>query len=327
MTRDSVGPLLTALQLTPTTIVVGSTTKLTVAVVDPSGVSRVEYFIGNDPGLGLATAATVVTGGASAILGANLAVGTYTVGVRARDGAGNWSPVSTATLTVTQMALSVSTNANRTGAIDLAGASVSGKIAVFVTPAASPSRVVLMGFYFDDPNRSSVPYWIQLLNPYDLNGTLKNGTANLFDTRLLLNGTHTLTVELLRLNGALERRTVTFNVNNPAPAVTQKLQVSTTATRTSPVDLNGRTLTGSVALFVTPTTSVKSVAFWLDKPNLTVLPRSIDTSAQFDFNGTAGNGQAILFNVGTLAAGSHRIAALVTYTNGTTAVISSTFTR
>ena len=184
-----------------------------------------------------------------------------------------------------------------------------------------------MGFYFDDPNRSGLPYWVQLLTPFDLNGTLKNGTANLFDTRLLLNGTHTLTVELLRLNGALERRTVTFTVNNPAPTVTQKLQVSTTATRTNPVDLNGRTLTGSVAIFVTPTTSVKSVAFWLDKTNLTVVPRSTDSAAQFDFNGTASNGQAVLFNVGTLPAGSHRIAALVTYTNGTTAVISSTFTK
>jgi len=78
---------------------------------------------------------------------------------------------------------------------------------------------------------------------------------------------------------------------------------------------------------VTPATSVKSVAFFLDKPNLTGMPRSMDTSAQFDFNGTANNGQAVLFNVGTLAAGSHRILALVTYTNGTTAVISSTFTK
>jgi hypothetical protein len=326
ITLDSIGPVLTAVKLTPASIVVGSTTKLTASVTDAAGVSRVEYFVGADPGLGLATTATVAAGVASATFGANLPVGTYTIGVRARDGLGNWSTTSTTTLTVTQLGLSVSTSANRTGAVDLAGSTVSGNIAVFATPAAG-ARVVLVGFYFDDPNRSSLPYWIQLVSPYDLNGTLKNGTANLFDTRLLLNGTHTLTVELLRLNGALERRTVTFTVNNPAPTVTQKLQVSTTATRSNPVDLNGRTLTGSVAIFVAPSTSVKSVAFWLDKPNLTVLPRSIDLSAQFDFNGTASNGQAVLFNVGTLAPGSHRIAALVTYTNGTTAVLSSTFTR
>ena len=327
LTLDTTGPVVTALKLTPASIVVGSTTKLTATVADGAAVSRVEYFVGADPGLGLATTAAVVAGSASATFGANLPVGTYTVGVRALDGLGNWSATSNTTLTVTQIGVSVSTNANRTGAIDLAGGTVSGNVAVFATPAAGTSRVVLVGFYIDDPNRSSLPYWVQLLSPYDLKGTLKDGTANLFDTRLLLNGTHTLTVELLRLNGALERRTVSFTVNNPAPTVTQKLQVSTSATRSNPVDLNGRTLTGSVAIFVTPTTSVKSVAFWLDKTNLTVLPRSVDSAAQFDFNGTASNGQAVLFNTGTLTAGTHRIAVLVTYTNGTTAVLSSTFTK
>ena len=327
MTLDTTGPVLTALKLTPASIVVGSTTKLTATVADGATVSRVEYFFGADPGLGSGTTAAVVAGSVSATFGANLSPGTYTVGVRALDGVGNWSATSTTTLTVTQIGVSVSTNANRTGAIDLAGATVSGNIAVFATPAAGSSRVAIVGFYIDDPNRSSLPYWVQLLSPYDLKGTLKNGTANLFDTRLLLNGTHTLTVEVLRLNGTLERRTVSFTVNNPAPAVAQKLQVSTSATRSGPLDLNGRTLTGSVAIFVTPTTSVKSVAFWLDKTNLTVLPRSIDSAAQFDFNGTASNGQAVLFNTGTLTAGTHRIAALVTYTNGTTAVLSSTFTK
>ena len=326
-TLDSTGPALTVLKLTPASIVVGTTTKLTALVADPRGVSRVEYFVGTDPGVGLGTTATVTAGAVSAIFGANLPVGTYPVGVRALDGLGNWSATSTTTLTVTQIGVSVSTSANRSAATDLAGATVSGNIAVFATPAANTSRVAIVGFYIDDPNRTSLPYWVQLLSPYDLGGTAKNGTANLFDTRLLLNGTHTLTVDLLRLNGSFERRTVSFTVNNPAPTVTQRLQVSTTTTRTNPVDLNGRTLTGSVAIFVTPTTSVKSVAFWLDKTNLTVAPRSTDSAAQFDFNGTASNGQAVLFNVGTLTAGSHRIAARITYSNGTTAVVSSTFTK
>ena len=327
VTLDTAGPTVTALKLTPASIVVGGTTKLTASVADVSAVSRVEYFVGTDPGLGSATTATLVAGSVSAVFGANLQVGTHTVGVRALDLAGNWSATSTTTLSVTQLGLSVSTNTNRTGAIDLAGSTVSGNIAVFATPATGTSRVVIVGFYLDDPNRASLPYWVQLVSPYDLNGTLKGGTANMFDTRLLLNGSHTLTVEVLRVNGSVERRTVTFTVNNPPPAVAQKLQVSTSATRSNPVDLNGRVLSGSVAIFVAPSTSVKSVAFWLDKTNLTVAPRSVDSSAQFDFNGTASNGQAILFNVGTLTPGSHRIAARVTYTNGTTAILSSTFTR
>jgi hypothetical protein len=327
VTIDTAGPTVTALKLTPASIVVGSTTKLTASVADASAVSRVEYFAGTDPGLGSASAATLVAGSASAIFGANLPVGTYTVGVRALDVAGNWSATSTTTLTVTQLGLSVSTNANRTGAVDLAGSTVSGNIAVFATPTTGTSRVAYVRFFLDDPNRTGSPCFVQFVSPYDLNGTLKGGTANLFDSRLLLNGPHGLTAEVVRANGSVERRTVSFTVNNPPPAVAQKLQVSTSATRSNPVDLNGRAVSGSVAIFVAPSTSVKSVAFWLDKTNLTVPPRSVDSSAQFDFNGTAGNGQAILFNVGVLAPGSHRIAARVTYTNGTTAILSSTFTR
>jgi hypothetical protein len=222
--------------------------------------------------------------------------------------------------------MSVSTNAKRTSAVNLAGATVSGNVAMFVTPP-SGSAVVVVAFYIDDQTRASAPYRLQFFNPYDLNGTLSNGTANLLDSRLLLNGSHTLTAEVLRLNGTVDRRTVSFNVNNPASTATQRIQVSTTATRSNAVVLNGQTLSGSVAVFVAPTTSVKTVEFWLDKTNLTASPRSIDTAAPFDFNGTANNGQATLFNVGSLATGSHRIAARVTYTNGTTAVLTGTFTK
>ncbi len=327
ITLDTTAPTLTSVKLTPASIVGGGTTTLTASVADSSGISRVEYFVGADPGVGSATQAVLSAGSASATFGNTLPVGVYTVGVRALDTFGNWSATSTATLTVVQIGLSVSTNASRSGAVDLAGATVSGNIAVFATPAAGTSRVLLMSFAIDDSNMTSLPYSAQLLTPFDLAGTLPNGTANLFDTRFVLNGTHTLTVALIRLNGTVERRTVTFTVNNPAPAVTQRLQLSTTATRTNPVDLSGRTLTGSVAIFVTPTTSVKSVAFWLDKTNLTVGPRSIDGATPFDFNGTAANGQAVLFNVATLATGSHQIAALITYTNGTTAIVTSSFTK
>ncbi len=325
---DTVAPALTAVTLSPTSISSGGATNLTATVADAtSGVARVEYFVGTDPGLGLATAATINAGSVSATLGASLPAGTYTVGLRALDVAGNWPSTSTATLAVTQIGVTVSTNAKRTGAIDLAGSTVSGNIAVFATPPSGSSPVIIVAFYLDDPNRTSAPYRLQLLTPYDLNGTLSNGTANLFDSRLLLNGTHTVTTEVVRLNGTIERRTVSFNVNNPAPTVTQRIQVSTSPTRTNPAVLNGQSLSGSVAIFVAPTTGVKSVEFWLDKTNLTVSPRSVDSSAQFDFNGTAGNGQATMFNVGSLAAGSHRVAARITFTNGTTAVLSGTFTK
>ena len=155
---DTVAPALTAVTLSPASISSGGATNLTASVADAtSGVSRVEYFVGTDPGLGLATTATITGGSVSATLGATLPAGTYTVGLRALDVAGNWSSTSTATLAVTQIGVSVSTNAKRTGAIDLAGSTVSGNIAVFATPPSGTSPVIIVAFYLDDPNRTTSP--------------------------------------------------------------------------------------------------------------------------------------------------------------------------
>ena len=80
-------------------------TTLTVPVTDSlSGVVAGEYFIGStDPGTGNGTAMTYNSGSGNltADFAANsLSAGTYTVNVRAEDTAGNWSTVTTSTLTV-----------------------------------------------------------------------------------------------------------------------------------------------------------------------------------------------------------------------------------
>ena len=330
--RDTVGPVVTGLTLTPPSIVAGGNTTLTASVVDPSGIARVEYFVGPDPGLGLATAATVSAGVASATFGSNLAAGAYTVGLRALDNAGNWSPVSTATLTVTappvvQMGVSVSTNVNRTGAIDLAGATVSGNIAVFADTGCQSESCGADG-------RSTST--IRIEAAFRIGSSCSLHSISTERRRPALPTCSTATAAQWhahphRRAAAAQRHlgTADGHVHRQQPGARGHAEVA--GQHDGNTNQPGRPQRpnrhGSVAIFVTPTTSVKSVAFWLDKPNVTVLPRSIDTAAQFDFNGTASNGQAVLFNVGTLAAGSHRIAALVTYTNGTTAVISSTFTK
>ena len=113
---------------------------------------------------------------------------------------------------------------------------------------------------------------MQLLSPYDLNGTLSHGHRQLFDSRLLLNGAHTLTTEVLRLerhgrapHRFVQRQQRRADGDSAAPGQHQR-------NAQQPVVLNGQTLTGSVAIFVAPTTSVKTVEFWLDKTNLTVSP-------------------------------------------------------
>ncbi len=81
--------------------VYGSNSTLAVPVSDTtSGMSNGEYFIGSDPGAGNGTTMTLSGGNLSATLGASLSVGTHTIGVRARDTAGNWTAVTSTTLTI-----------------------------------------------------------------------------------------------------------------------------------------------------------------------------------------------------------------------------------
>jgi hypothetical protein len=101
LTVDKTAPLLSG--LTVSNGPAAQTVTLTVNATDATtGVNRVEYFIGADPGTGLATALTlgITPSYSAAISTINLPEGTSTVSVRARDGAGNWSALATTTFTV-----------------------------------------------------------------------------------------------------------------------------------------------------------------------------------------------------------------------------------
>jgi hypothetical protein len=79
--------------------VVGGSATVTVPTEDAlSGAAGGEYFIGADPGPGRATPMTYGGGVLSAPIGVGLGVGVHTVGVRARDAAGNWSTTTTTVL-------------------------------------------------------------------------------------------------------------------------------------------------------------------------------------------------------------------------------------
>lgn len=93
LTVDKAGPTFTGLALSPNPTIAATTVTLTGTAVDGSGVSRVEWFIGTDPGVGQATTATI---GANGSFTATIPVGTfadgdYTVQVRGVDTLGNRS--------------------------------------------------------------------------------------------------------------------------------------------------------------------------------------------------------------------------------------------
>lgn len=80
---------------------VSQTSVLTATVTDDvSTVQNGEYFVGADPGVGNGLPMSLSGGTLSATIGTSLAPGVYTVGVRARDVVGNWSPASTTLLVV-----------------------------------------------------------------------------------------------------------------------------------------------------------------------------------------------------------------------------------
>jgi hypothetical protein len=111
----------------------------------------------------------------------------------------------------------------------------------------------------------------------------------------------------------------------PAVAATPptiSLQMSTSAARTSPLPLSGKSLTAPVAVFTDNDPSVKSVSFYLDTAPT---PVHVEGFAPFDFAGTAATGDANLWNPASLAAGNHTIIASVTLVDGSTVTTAATF--
>lgn len=75
-------------------VTVGASTTMSVTAADLlSGVRDGEYFLGSDPGVGMAAPLTRVGGQLTATIDPGLPVGVHDIGLRARDNADNWSAV------------------------------------------------------------------------------------------------------------------------------------------------------------------------------------------------------------------------------------------
>jgi hypothetical protein len=94
---DTIGPVLGTPSWLNNPLTEGINATVTVAVNDAlSDVVAGEYYMGTDPGQGNATAMNLNGNELSASFGDDLTPGTYTVFIRAKDAAGNWSaPIET----------------------------------------------------------------------------------------------------------------------------------------------------------------------------------------------------------------------------------------
>ena len=219
--------------------------------------------------------------------------------------------------------LQVSTSATRAPAVALDGGTVTGTVYVFVAPATGVKQV---RFFLDNTSATGTPRQTESNAPWDFAGTATSGNANPYSSSALAAGTHTITAAIDKTAGGTDLVTATFTVpSTPPPPTPYSLQVSTSATRSAPSPLQGATLSGSVYVFVAPTTGVKQVRFYLDNTSATGTPRQTEGAAPWDFAGTATTGNANPFNASGIASGSHTVTAAIDKTAGGTDVVTSTF--
>jgi hypothetical protein len=108
-------------------------------------------------------------------------------------------------------------------------------------------------------------------------------------------------------------------------ASSYQLKVSSSADRSSPLALAGHRLAGRAYVFLTPTSSIKSVAFYLDDPKRAHKPRRVDSTKPFDFAGGTSAAATPCYTT-ALRDGRHTLTAVVTTNHGRSIVVSSAFT-
>jgi N-acetylneuraminic acid mutarotase len=219
----------------------------------------------------------------------------------------------------------VSLSSNRSAPVALAGQSVSGNIYVFTSPDTSDIRRVR--FWLDNPTMPGQPRQSDRTAPYDFAGGSAT-TAKPFDTRTVADGTHTITAAIEFSTGETVVHgsfTVSNNTQPPQPGA-YSLKLSTSANRTSAINLSGATVSGNIYVFTSPETSeIVRVRFYLDNPAASGSPRHTETTAPYDFaGGTASSANP--FDTKTLPDGLHTITAAIDLSAGGTELVNGPFT-
>jgi hypothetical protein len=213
-----------------------------------------------------------------------------------------------------------SATSDRSAPAALDGATVDGTLYAFIAPETDVETVA---FYLDDPTKSGTPENIETNPPFDFNGgSVTNGWG--YSTEGLANGSHTITAEVTTTTGTVTT-TATFTVDNPVVPDEFTLLYSDTSDRAAPVQLDGAVVGGTLYAFTKPDTAVASVSFYIDDPDMSGAPHTIENTAPFDLGGGL---VANSFGVATagLGEGLHVLTAEITTTDTATTVIQAEFT-
>jgi len=240
----------------------------------------------------------------------------------------------------TSFGLYASASADRSGAAELAGQTLSGNAYVFVLPESGATQV---RFWIDNTSMSGSPFTTEKTAPWDLAGGNKDGTAKPYDTSRLSDGTHTVTAAVTLSGGGTEVVSAEFAVSNggeppppppppsppPPPPPPEPssfgLYVSDAPDRSAPTELAGESLAGDAYIFVLPESGATQVRFWVDDPSMTGTPDKTEKGAPWDLAGGASNGTAHPFDTTELDDGAHSVTVAIDRTSGGTEIVSADF--
>jgi hypothetical protein len=181
-------------------------------------------------------------------------------------------------------------------------------VSIFLPATLAGSRIASVTFRLD-----GTVIRTERFAPFDFGSTAVNGSARLWNSATVANGSHVIAAEVRLRDGTVRTETATFRVANP------RLLVSTSPMRSAAIPLDGATVTGPIAVFVPDTGSIRTVEFFLDGTRV-----STERYAAYDLNSTATNGTARLLDV---APGTHTVRAVISYRSGLAEEVAATFER
>jgi hypothetical protein len=127
----------------------------------------------------------------------------------------------------TRSRLAVSLSPDRSNAVRLDGATMKGKVYVFVRNSETLDKV---DFYMDYSGRTQQPTRTDTDPPFDFAGTATDGTALPYDTTKLADGSHTIRAVLTWSNGRTSSRRGNFTVANSSATATPSASLTTPTT-------------------------------------------------------------------------------------------------
>src|SRR6266536_2725279 len=235
--------------------------------------------------------------------------------------------------------LSVSNSSNRSSAVALQGASISGSVYVFTSNAgnlqnSTPSGISSVCFWLDNTAMSGTATHCEAAVPYDYAGSASTSAGSPWNTGAVANGTHTITQKVTLSAGGTEVDTASFTVqNNAQGSVVYALSVSASATHGGAVALQGASLTGNMYVFTSLAsgltnslpTGISNVCYWLDNTSMSGTATHCEAAAPYDYAGSASTSAGNPWNTTLASNGTHTITQLVTKSAGGTEVDTSTF--